>query len=356
MIMVPFQVTVVTLSMLQVAFCQRLTSSGYIAYPAVLKQATIWHNVIFNQTSGPWPSKDLLSASGVPLSARTTDPCPSLEAPGDELPVGRVKKVRAVGSIGKVKFFPIARHQNPHYPHTGRQSPYTGIFQGASFGIVRISTFREPTPNRDPIFGMGLKFFRDGVESASLVAVVGPDGQKSWNVFQNSWSTHIPPPSNIKPIHIEVSTFAAGATPHAGQVGLSDWARYGENGRRITDSEMNYPYKLVFRPTGEIVFPDEYHGVLADDLATIEKDTVLWDVFAWDNPEELGGREELIGSLILTSPLVPSLWGDTKLFFRHQDMRDDFILRPEWEEFTVKSTDVLSQLGIEVTQKCGRDM
>ena len=43
------------------------------------------------------------------------------------------------------------------------------------------------------------------------------------------------------------------------------------------------------------MFPDEYHGALVDDLATIEKDTVLWDVFAWDNPEELGGREELIG-------------------------------------------------------------
>ena len=83
-----------------------LTSSGYIAYPAVLKQATIWHNLIFNQTSGPWPSKDLLSASEFPLSGRTMDPCPSLEAPGDELPVGRVRQVRAVGSIGKVKFVP----------------------------------------------------------------------------------------------------------------------------------------------------------------------------------------------------------------------------------------------------------
>jgi len=353
--MVPLKLSVLTLFMLKVAFCQRLSTSGYIAYPAVLKQATLWHNLISNRTSSPWPSKDLLSASGVPLSLKTMNPCPSLEAPGDELPVGRVKEVRAVGIIGKVKFVPIAhaRRQNPHYPHTGRQTPYSGIFQGASFGIVRISTFREPRSTRtDPLFGMGLKFLRDGVESASLVASVGSDGQKSWNVFKNSWSNHLTSPINIKPFHIEVATFAAGASPHVRQVGLSDWARYGENGRRFTDSEMNYPYKLVFRPTGEIVFPDEYHGVLADDLATIEKDAVLWDVFAWDNPEELGGREELIGSLILTSPLVPSLWGDTKLFFRHQDMRDDFILRPEWEKFTIKSTDVL---GIEVALKCSRD-
>jgi len=346
--MVPLQLCVLTLFMLEVAFCQRLSTSGYIAYPAVLKQATLWHNLISNRTSSPWPSKDLLSASGVPLSLKTRNPCPSLEAPGDELPVGRVKEEHSVGSIGKVKFVPIARRQNPHYPHTGRQTPYTGIFQGASFGIVRISAFREPTPNRAvPIFGMGLKFLRDGVESASLVAT-SSEGQKSWNAFKNSWSNHIPALNNDK----SILTFSSGASPHSLQVGLSDWARYGENGRPIADTEINYPYKLVFRPTGEIVFPDEYHGALVDDLATIEKDTVLWDVFAWDNPEELGGREELIGSLILTSPLVPSLWGDTKLFFRHQDMRDDFILRPEWEKFTIKSTDVL---GIEVALKCSRD-
>jgi len=355
--MVPCQVTVVTLFMLEVAFCQRLTSSGYIAYPAVLKQATIWHNVIFNRTSGPWPPKAFLDENGLPLSMNTANPCPIFEAPGDELPRPYGRPTRAVGIVGKVKFVPIARRQNPHYPHTGRQSPYTGIFQGASFGIVRISTFREPTPtSTNPLFGMGLKFLRDGVDSANLLAIYGADGQKSWNVLKNSWTTHIPPPTNLKPFHLEVATFAAGASPHTVQVGISDWARYGENGRLITDSEMNYPYKLVFRPTGEIVFPDEYHGALADDLATVEKDAVLWDVFAWDNPEELGGREELIGSLILTSPLVPSLWGDTKLFFRHQDMRDDFILRPEWEEFTPKTTDVLSKLGIEVTQKCSRDI
>merc|ERR1712179_193006 len=348
-----------TLFMLEVAICQRLSSSGYIAYPAVLKQATIWHNVIFNRTSGPWLPKNL-TESELPPSFKNSDPCPTLEAPGDELPAGRVKINRAVGSVGKVKFVPIGGRQNPYYPHTGHQNPYTGIFQGASFGIVRISTALEPMPDcdncTDPIFGMALKFLRDGVESASLMAIFSAAGQKSWNVFKHSWSNHFSLPTNIRPVHVELGMVLAQASPHASQVGLSDVARYGENGRRISDSEINYPYKLVFRPTGEIVFPDEYHGVLADDLATIEKDTVLWNVFAWDNPEELGGREELIGSLILTSPLVPSLWGDTKLFFRHQDMRDDFKLRPEWEEFTSKSTDALSQLGIEITHICSRDI
>jgi len=328
---------------IEVTSCHRLSGTGYISYPAVLKQATIWHNVLFIQKSAPWPRRNLTESEFPPAFA-TSDPCPTLHAPGDELPEGRVKLNRAVGSVGKVKFI-----------SNGRVNPYTGVFQGATHGIVRISTFLEPVPDcdncTDPNFGMGLKFLRSGVESASLVAIVGLDGQKSWNVFKNSWSNHPPPPKPTT-TGLSLALVNAQATTHFGQVGLSDWARYGENGKQIPDDEVNFPFKLVFRPTGDITFPDEYHGLLADDLATIDKDVVLWDVYAWDKPIELGGREELIGSLILTSPLVPSLWGDTKLFFRHQDMRDDFKLRPEWEEVTPSSTLGLQKLGINVPLRC----
>ena len=203
---------VLTLLIIEVAFCQSmiwfdiflglllnfiigLSSSGYIAYPAALKQATLWHKVIINQTSGPWPNL---------FTQRNSDPCPTLEAPGDELPIGRIKRTRAVGSVGKVKFVPTGRgrRQNPYYAHTGHQNAYTGIFQGASYGIVRISTFFEPKPNCDhgpciPLFAMGLKFLRDGVESASVVAQY-KEGQKSWNVFKHSWSNHVSEPTSIR--------------------------------------------------------------------------------------------------------------------------------------------------------------
>merc|ERR1711936_907268 len=148
---------------------------------------------------------------------------------------------------------------------------------------------------------------------------------------------------------ISTVAFTAQASPNTGQVGLSDMARYGEDGKYIPDNLVSYPYKLVFKPTGKIAFRDEYHGELQDDLKSIEEDTTLWEVHAWGDPAELG-------DIVLTSPLVRSLYGDTKLFFRHQDMRDDFKLRPEWEEFTSKSTDALSQLGIEITHICSRDI
>jgi len=43
---------------------------------------------------------------------------------------------------------------------------------------------------------MGLKFYRDGLDSVSLVAMNGVDGQKSWNIFEMDWFNHIPYPHN----------------------------------------------------------------------------------------------------------------------------------------------------------------
>lgn len=47
---------------------------------------------------------------------------------------------------------------------------------------------------------MGLKFFRDGLDSVSLVAMNGVDGQKSWNIFEMDWFNHIPYPKNPETI------------------------------------------------------------------------------------------------------------------------------------------------------------
>ena len=46
---------------------------------------------------------------------------------------------------------------------------------------------------------------------------------------------------------------------------------------------------------------------------------LLSQVYALDKPEELGGEERMIGELVLTSNLTTSKWGDTGLFFRHQE-------------------------------------
>ena len=62
--------------------------------------------------------------------------------------------------------------------------------------------------------------------------------------------------------------------------------------------------------------------------------STLFNIYAWDQPEELGGTESLIASMVTASTMVTSKWGDEHMFFRHQRMDDDLKIRPEWEPYT----------------------
>lgn len=291
----------------------------YIALTAAEKQAIIWENTLLDSTSNEWP--------GIELGEMFFESmCPTMYQGGDELPVAwtgntRQKYIHSVGTVGKVEL-------------VLQDNSYSGLFQGANYGIVRISLANEPSAdvlNTAP--GLGLKFLRDGVESASLVAMYGVEGQDSWNIFKNTWTNHIPPVPATGALAALGAKFAT-ATPFIQYVGLSDWAQMGESG--MAESVVNYPFKLIFKPTGEISFPDEYHGLFTDDLVSIPEGSVLWNVFAMDAPTELGGTEQWIGDLVLRSPLVTSMWGDSHLFFRHQEMGEDLVMHPEWESYLEK--------------------
>ena len=198
--------------------------------------------------------------------------------------------------------------------------------------MVRFSFAKEPSPpglNTAP--GMGLKFLRDGVDSANLVAMYSVNGQDSWNFFKNDFTNHIGPGGlDLVPLEIKFSE----ATNYISEVGLSDWASYGEDG--VLTSSLSFPFMLRFHPTGEISFPDEYVNDFLVDLMSIPKGSTLYEIWALDIPTELGGTETHIGDLVLTSDMTTSNWGDKHLFFRHQDMADDVVIKPEWEDYLDK--------------------
>ena len=204
--------------------------------------------------------------------------------------------------------------------------------QGASSGLARLSLAREPDPSElKTIPGMAVKLMRDAKDSANLVAMESVAGQESWNFFRHNFSTHIP---KTKFSFLPIALKFASATKNIRQVGLSDWAQYGEDGLEVP--EPVFPYRLRFQPTGEIGFPDAYTRPHTDLLTTVPKDSVLYRVHALDKPTELGGREQYIADLVLVSDMITSKWGDTRMFFRHQDMADDLRLRPEWNRHTPK--------------------
>jgi hypothetical protein len=69
---------------------------------------------------------------------------------------------------------------------------------------------------------MGLKFLRNGVPSANLVAMYSVNGQQSWNFFANKFSNHISPASGAA-LGAVAKKFSS-ATPYIQVVGLSDFA------------------------------------------------------------------------------------------------------------------------------------
>ena len=181
---------------------------AYIAKSASDKLDQLWEQIVSDSTSGSW-----LHLPGVLIEGMKE----TFDTPGDDMPCYwdgcRNKDIHSVGVISKVKL-EVAPGQ-----------PFSGIFKGADFGLVRHSTaapYSSSDSNIKP--GLGLKFLRDGVDSANLVSMFSVDGQNSWDFFANDWSNHIPAPQSkaLIPLGIKFHT----ATDYIQAVGLSDMAKY----------------------------------------------------------------------------------------------------------------------------------
>merc|ERR1719266_965488 len=253
---------------------QEVSSPEYIALTAAEKSEIIWTNVMEDLTPADWFG--VLELPGI----FTESMCPTLRAPGDELPWEegiisdgtRYKYIHTVGAVGQVQWVDRGGHS------------YSGIFSGATKGVVRFSLAKEPSPpGLATAPGMGLKFLRDGVDSANLVAMYSVNGQDSWNFFKNDFTNHIGPGGlDLVPLEIKFSE----ATNYISEVGLSDWAKYGEDG--VMTSSLSFPFMLRFRPTGGISFPDEYVNDFLDDLTSIPKGSTLYQIWALDVPQAPG--------------------------------------------------------------------
>jgi len=301
---------------------QEASSPEYLALSAQQKHEILLSNVNEDTSSGAWPG--LLDLPGI----FTESMCPTLRQPGDDLPWEegifsdgwRVKYIHTVGAVGQVEWRPVDGHS------------YSGMFSGGSHGWVRLSLAQQPSPPAlKTAPGMGLKLLRSGRDSANLVAMFSVNGQESWNFFKNNFTNHIGPGGpELIPLEIKFQE----ATNYISEVGLSDMARYDEAGAETDDPQ--FPFMLTFVPNKELGFPDEYVRPFTEDLVSVPADSLLYRVVARDQPLELGGVDRHIADLVLVGGLTTSMWGDQHLFFRHQDMAEDVMLRPEWEPYLDK--------------------
>ena len=167
----------------------------YISLSRQEKSDKIWTKITENSKSGSWHFTETLFVGQNEV----------FDTKGDEFDCSwtgcRNKTIHSVGNVGKVHWISANEHG------------YTGIFKGADSGYVRMSSAAPvdtKTPNMKP--GMGVKFLRDGVDSANFVAMFGVDGQDDLNFFANDWSNHIPTPASksLIPLALRFKT----ATPY----------------------------------------------------------------------------------------------------------------------------------------------
>jgi len=84
---------------------------------------------------------------------------------GDEMPMApifghRQKLIHTQGAIAEVKLVQSGNH------------PFTGLWSEADVGIVRMSVASKPDYDNQLLApGIGLKFLRDKIDSASLVSM-----------------------------------------------------------------------------------------------------------------------------------------------------------------------------------------
>lgn len=99
---------------------------------------------------------------------------------------------------------------------------------------MRFSSGAEPSTSwltpQPLVPSMGLKWLRDGHDSANHVAMFSVDGQPgNWNFFGNDWRNHVQPAKTLKPLAL--SEHFATATKRIEYVGLSEMASYDKKGR-----------------------------------------------------------------------------------------------------------------------------
>ena len=143
-----------------------------------------------------------------------------------------------------------------------KDQPYTGIFRGAKHGILRVSeTVRTEESKAQTSPGFGIKFLRDGMDSADTVTMFSFDGQPSFNYFKNRWSTHLNEPLN-ECARETIGKKLAEVTDHIGAMSVKNWGEYTESG--IEEEDPHWPFILEFEPYDVYGWTDSWQADFSD--------------------------------------------------------------------------------------------
>jgi len=245
---------------------------------------------------------------------------------GDEMPKKREKFIHGIGAVCQFTL------------DIARGSPYTGLFSsGKQEGFIRMGSAVDYSKGGlTP--GLGIKFARTGVRSGNYVALHSLDFGQSWNFFASNVSNHIPPPKGVTQGLLVKKFNQASRCPS--QVGLSDMAKYSQDGTEHADPK--FPFKLFLVPSAAVQTPTTKKTVdqVNAEMEAFPIGTTLYTVYACGeaagdemNPTDGGvekacGKSFKLGDMVTTTKCTTSAYGDESFFIRHQPIEEDWQADP----------------------------
>lgn len=212
-------------------------------------------------------------------------------------------------------------------------SPFTGVLKAGNtgHGLVRMGSALPVDEKSGVVPGLGIKFMRSKVPSASFVSLVSlsPLPNNEYNFFADTFSNHIPPAEGLAATALAKKFTQKSGCPT--QVGLSDVCKYDSDGN--TADKPVFPYELTQR-SKVVQFPSTpiTQAQLQEQLISITEGTPLFEVGYFTDPKhaQSGVPATVLGTMVTDGPCVNSLFGDESLFFKHQLIEEDWAAEPFW--------------------------
>jgi hypothetical protein len=280
--------------------------TDYESWSAAKKQAFLWENRILKSRYDVLPPLEKIDVVGLFLTVLRK----KMDRRSDEAPTEWKKAIHAHGSVAKVKFTPSS------------DTPFTGLFQGADYGLLRLSVTGEPS-DRGFAPGLALKLMVDGHPSENVSALVSLTGQgQNYNFFARELSNIVPVVNQVGPRLINL--IFRRVTKYPTKLYLADFGRIDQTGQTV--SKSYYPNQIFLVPTKAVQGSESPHD-FREDLSKIPAETIIFSVYGGDpnkvsgdttNNDDYRQQAQLIGHIHTTSEFVNSFYGDSQLFFRHQ--------------------------------------
>lgn len=237
----------------------------------------------------------------------------------DFMPAGRVKYSHAQGIVCPVKI------------DIDKKSPFTGLLKANSKqeGFIRLSgSADELSP------GIGLKLMRSRAMSGDVLALNSFVALKDFNFFSVPLTNNmiVPPGIPETPAIIAFRDRICQSGYCAAKTGLSNLCAIDQDG--CVEEQVEFPFKITFEPGKSMSMdaskPKDEQEFLSRMIAAIPTGSELYKLKAQTDPNDKVGVD--LGMLVTTDDCITSFNGDTKLFFRHQDLEEDIALKPQWAD------------------------